>query len=130
MDLSTLTGESMPAFRAAELGDTSVPLLQARDLVFSGTTCTEGEARALVFATGMHTELGRIAALSERVDSEESPLEAQVRRVAWLIAADRGRASGLAFIPLATFGAGLPLATRSCSRSACSSATSRRGCCR
>ena len=53
----------MPVFRAADLFDPGVPLLQARDLVFSGTTCTEGEARALVFATGMHTELGRIAAL-------------------------------------------------------------------
>src|SRR5215207_1121115 len=34
VDLSTLSGESMPAFRAAELVDTSVPLLQARELVF------------------------------------------------------------------------------------------------
>jgi NAD(P)H-hydrate repair Nnr-like enzyme with NAD(P)H-hydrate dehydratase domain len=42
--LSTLTGESMPVFRAATMQDTRVPLLQARDLVFSGTTCTEGEA--------------------------------------------------------------------------------------
>ena len=71
--------------------DTGAPLLQARDLVFSGTDCTGGEARALVFATGMGTELGRIAALSERVEREESPLERQVRRVAWLIAGDRRR---------------------------------------
>ncbi len=46
----------------------------------------QGDARAVVFATGMHSELGRIAALSERVTAEESPLEHQVRRVAWLIA--------------------------------------------
>ena len=98
VDLSTLTGESMPAFRSAELLDSSVPLLQARDLVFSGTTCTEGEARAVVFATGMHTELGRIAALSERVEQEESPLEHQVRRVAWLIALI-AVVTGIAFIP-------------------------------
>ena len=45
----------------------------------------------MVFATGMQTELGRIAALSERVERDESPLERQVRRVAWLIALDRGR---------------------------------------
>jgi magnesium-transporting ATPase (P-type) len=108
VDASTLTGESMPVFRAADLLDSSVPLLQARNLVFSGTTCTEGEARALVFATGMHTELGRIAALSERVSAEESPLEAQVRRVAWLIALI-AVISGLAFIPIATLGAGLSL---------------------
>jgi calcium-translocating P-type ATPase len=95
-------------FRAANLQDASVPWLQARDLVFSGTTCLEGEAQALVFATGMHTELGRIAALSERVESEESPLEAQVRRVAWLIALI-AVVTGVAFVPLATFVAGLPL---------------------
>ena len=110
--------------------DAGVPLLQARDLVFSGTTCTEGEAHAVVFATGMHTELGRIAALSERVEREESPLETQVRRVAWLIAAI-AVITGIAFIPIASFG-GRPVArrTRSSSRSACWSATCPRGCCR
>jgi len=108
VDLSTLSGESMPAFRAAELVDTSVPLLQARELVFSGTTCTAGDARALVFATGMRTELGRIAALSARVERDESPLERQIRRVAWLIALI-AVVTGIAFVPLAVFGAGLPL---------------------
>ncbi len=108
VDTSMLTGESMPVFRAADLLDPHVPLLLARDIVFSGTTCTEGEARALVFATGMHTEIGRIAALTERVTSEESPLEGQVRRVAWLIALI-AVLTGLAFIPIATVVAGLSL---------------------
>ena len=108
VDASTLTGESMPVFRAADLSDPDVSLLQARDLVFSGTTCTEGEARGVVFATGMHTELGRIAALSERVTNEESPLESQVRRVAWLIALI-AVLTGMAFLPLATLVAGLSL---------------------
>jgi calcium-translocating P-type ATPase len=107
VDLSTLTGESVPISRSAQPAQPHTPLLQARELIFSGTTCTGGEARALVYATGMGTELGRIAALSQRVDQEESPLEGQVRRVAWLIAAV-AVAMGLAFIPLATFGAGLP----------------------
>ncbi|MEK6439074.1 cation-translocating P-type ATPase [Pseudonocardia sp. T1-2H] len=106
VDLSALTGESMPVYRSADLVDVRVPLLQARDLVFSGTTCTEGEARAVVFATGMHTELGGIAALSERVEQDESPLETQVRRVAWLIALI-SVVLGAAFIPIATVGAGL-----------------------
>jgi magnesium-transporting ATPase (P-type) len=82
VDISTLIGESIPVFRSADYIDTGVPPLQARDLVFSGTNCTEGEARAVVFATGMRTELGRIAALSQRVERDESPLERQVRRVA------------------------------------------------
>ena len=63
---------------------------------------------ALVFATGMRTELGRIAALSERVEVEESPLEHQVRRVAWLIALV-AVAAGLVFLPIGWLAAGLPL---------------------
>ena len=108
VDNSTLSGESMTVFRSAEYVDTGVPPIRARDLVFSGTICTEGEARAVVFATGMGTELGRIAALSERAERDESPLEGQVRRVAWLIAAI-AVVTAIAFLPLALFVAGLSL---------------------
>ena len=108
VDLSTLTGESLPAFRETEPFDTHGPLLEARDLVFSGTGCIGGEARAVVFATGMHTEIGRIAALSQRVHNEESPLERQVRRVAKLIALV-AVGIGVAFVPLGALAAGLPL---------------------
>jgi calcium-translocating P-type ATPase len=108
VDLSTLTGESVPVLRSAELVDRGVPRLAARDLVFSGGSCTGGEAHGVVFAAGMHTELGRIAALSERVKEEPSPLERQVRRVAWLIAAI-AVAMAVAFVPVALFGAGLSL---------------------
>ena len=106
VDLSTLNGESAPVLRSAELDDPDVPRIRARDLIFSGTSATAGQARGVVFATGMNTELGRIAALSERVREEPSPLEAQVRKVAWLIAAIAVLMS-LAFVPLAIFGAGL-----------------------
>ncbi|HET7857215.1 MAG TPA: cation-transporting P-type ATPase [Gaiellaceae bacterium] len=107
VDMSTLTGESLPVGREAGTAAAGEALLEARDIVFSGTACTAGEAHALVFATGMGTELGRIAALSQRVEREESPLEGQVRRVAWIIAAVASLV-GLAFIPLGTLGAGLP----------------------
>ena len=106
VDLSTLTGESVPVSRSAEGVGSGASLLRASELVFSGTNCTGGEARALVFATGMATELGRIAALSQRVEHEESPLERQVRRVAWLIAGI-AVVMGIAFMPLATLVAGL-----------------------
>ena len=88
--------------------DTTVPLLQASDVVFSGTACTGGEAEALVTATGMRTELGRIAALSQRVGRDESPLEHQVKRVAWLIALVAVGA-GIAFLPIG-LAAGLTVA--------------------
>jgi calcium-translocating P-type ATPase len=107
IDTSALTGESVPVTREAGEPRSEI-LLEARDLVFSGTSCTGGQAHALVFATGMQTELGRISALSERVSREESPLEAQVRRVAKLIAAV-AVVVGLVFLPLGLL-AGLPFA--------------------
>ncbi len=109
IDASALTGESTPVPVSVDSGDSRVPLILARDLVFSGTTCVTGEVTAVVFATGMNTELGRIAALSQRSGPEESPLEKQVRRVARLIAIV-AVGLGLAFIPLGTLLAGLSLA--------------------
>jgi magnesium-transporting ATPase (P-type) len=108
VDLSTLTGESVPAMRSAQYHDRDRPRLKARELLFSGSMCTGGDAQAVVFATGMHTELGRIAALSRGVKEEPSPLDQQVRSVSWLIAkvavvlADR-------VLPLAIFVTGLSL---------------------
>jgi calcium-translocating P-type ATPase len=109
IDASALTGESQPVLRTPEPTGHGRSPLEATDLVFSGTACTGGEARGLVFATGMRTEIGRIAALSERLEREESPLEVQVRRVAWLIAG-LAVAVGLAFLALGTLAAGLSFA--------------------
>jgi calcium-translocating P-type ATPase len=108
VDLSTLTGESVPVLRSPGRAEAGVPLLHAREIAFSGTSCTGGEAQALIYATGMGTQLGRIAALSQRVADEESPLELQVRRIAWLIAGI-AIAMGIAFVPVATFAGGLPV---------------------
>jgi calcium-translocating P-type ATPase len=101
VDLSAMSGESLPAVREAR--DTDGPdttrLVEARNVVLSGTTCISGDATALVVHTGMDTELGRIAGLSSRTGRESSPLERQVRRVAWMIAAV-AVGVGLAFLPL------------------------------
>jgi calcium-translocating P-type ATPase len=107
VDLSALTGESVPAFRSADLVDRTGPLLDARDLLFSGCACTAGHASAVVTATGMRTELGRIAALSQRTHRAQSPLELQVKRAAWLVAVI-AVGVGLAFLPLG-LAAGLSL---------------------
>ncbi len=108
VDLSTLTGESQPVYRSAEFVDETGPVLEARDVVFSGSSCVGGEAKALIVSTGMQTELGRIAAMTENVKTEPSPLEQQVRRVAWLISLV-AVAVGLAFLPIGYFAAGLSL---------------------
>jgi calcium-translocating P-type ATPase len=104
MDLSAVTGESVPVLRQARGRSTPrdghrARAIDAEDVVLSGTTCTSGEALALVVQTGMATELGRIADLSSRTSPDASPLEEQVRRVAWLIAGV-AVAVGLAFLPL------------------------------
>ncbi len=105
VDLSVINGESVPVSRISapavteSAGPSSDRVVEAEDVLLSGTTCTAGQARALVVRTGMATEVGRIAALSRRARQQPSPLERQVRRVAWLIAGV-AVAVGLAFLPL------------------------------
>jgi calcium-translocating P-type ATPase len=99
VDASMLTGESAPVTRMADVHDDATRPLESPVLVFSGTVCVAGAAHAVVHATGRHTEIGRIASLSARVGREESPLERQVRRVAWLIAGV-AVVVGIGFLPL------------------------------
>jgi calcium-translocating P-type ATPase len=108
IDASPLTGESQPVSRTAQRGAPAASPLEAEDLVFSGTLCTAGEAEAVVYATGMATQLGRIAALSQRVRTEVSPLQVQVNRVALLIAGV-AVAAGVVFFAIGTAVAGLSL---------------------
>jgi len=83
--------------------------LESDDLVFGGTLVTGGEAEGVVYATGMSTQLGRIAALTQRVRVEVSPLQAQVNRAARLIAFVAVGA-GVLFLGVGSAVAGLPLA--------------------
>ena len=108
VDMSTLTGESAPVTRSAGPADPRVPLLNADDVVFSGTACNGGAAEALVTATGMRTELGRIAALSQRSGPDQSPLERQITRATRLIAFV-AIGAGIAFLPIG-LAAGLGMA--------------------
>jgi len=85
VDNAPLTGESIPKSRtpgAAMEG----PLVESPNIVFAGTTVLSGTARAVVFATGMNTEFGRIAHLTSGVETELSPLQLEIRRVTRLIA--------------------------------------------
>ena len=110
VDMASLTGESQPVTRSASAVTAATqPLLEAEDLVFSGTLCTSGDAEALVYATGMSTQLGRIAALSQRVRQEVSPLQRQVNRAAQLIAIV-AVVAGVVFLAIGATVAGLPLA--------------------
>jgi calcium-translocating P-type ATPase len=108
VDLSPLTGESQPVSRSARRSGPPAPPLEAEDLVFAGTLCTGGDGRAVVYGTGMHTQLGRIAALSQTVVAETSPLQRQVNKAAKLIALV-AIGLGIAFFVVGYLVAGLSL---------------------
>jgi calcium-translocating P-type ATPase len=109
VDMSPLTGESQPVTRSSDRTQPAAAPLEAEDLVFAGTLCTGGDAQALVYGTGMHTQLGRIAALSQTVVDEDSPLQRQVKRAAQLIAFV-AVALGVTFFVVGHLLAGLSLA--------------------
>ena len=86
-DNSTLTGESEPVRRTSDAylrADISVT--EAPNLVFAGTAIAYGSGRAVAFATGMGTEFGKIARLTQTVTPELSPLQKQINNVVKLIA--------------------------------------------
>ncbi len=80
--------------------------LEAEDLVFAGSLCTAGEAVAVVYATGMATQIGRIAALTQQVRSDMSPLQRQVGRARTADRDHGGGAGGTGFVAIGIFVAG------------------------
>ncbi|MGQ2979603.1 MAG: cation-translocating P-type ATPase, partial [Polaromonas sp.] len=77
---AALTGESVPVSKAvAPLAD-STGLADRRNMLFSGTYATAGRARAVVVAIGSHTEVGRIAGLTEAAADPRTPLEQRIEQ--------------------------------------------------
>ena len=73
---SALTGESVPAEKdAGAVVPTEASLGDRVNMVFSGCTVTYGTALAVVTATGMDTEMGRIAGLLENEEETQTPLQ-------------------------------------------------------
>ncbi len=77
-----LTGESAPIQKhTSPLEDERLPTGDRKNLAYAGTVVTYGRGRALVVATGMATEFGKIAQLLESVDTAKTPLQQNLDRV-------------------------------------------------
>jgi magnesium-transporting ATPase (P-type) len=80
VDESALTGESVPVAKAVAPCTEDAPLAERVSMGWMGTSVTGGSGRAVVVATGTHTEFGHIAAAVTGVDTE-APLRADLRRL-------------------------------------------------
>ncbi|MGB9672811.1 MAG: cation-translocating P-type ATPase [Anaerolineales bacterium] len=79
---STITGEALPARRTADPSiREGLSELERPNLVFAGTSVVSGTAKAVVYATGMLTQFGRIANLTQSVPERPSPLQTEIRRL-------------------------------------------------
>ena len=85
VDNAALTGESNPTRRTAEVVP-SGHWLDLPNLVFAGTTILSGHGRAVVFATGMHSEFGKIAHLTSTIETRLSPLQKEIMTATHLAA--------------------------------------------
>jgi Ca2+-transporting ATPase len=91
---AALTGESLPVTKSIEpIAEDDVPLGDRSNMIFSGTAATYGHGKAIVTATGMQTEMGRIAGLLEQTPDEATPLQRELDRT--------GKVLGLVVIAIA-----------------------------
>jgi len=88
VDNSTLTGESRPVRKTHEgMSGKGHTFVEMHNLIFAGTSVTYGSGKAVVFSTGMNTEFSKIASLTQTVKDEQSPLQKEINKLAWTIAA-------------------------------------------
>ena len=82
---AALTGESVPSEKRALPTADGTPLAEQRDRVFMGTSVATGSGTAEVVATGMQTELGKIAHLLQTVETSQTPLQRRLARVGQML---------------------------------------------
>ena len=81
-DESTLTGESVPVEKSVEPVDEDAPIAERSSMLYKGTAVTRGSGIAVVVATAMNTELGKISELVEQqADVALTPLEERLNRL-------------------------------------------------
>jgi Ca2+-transporting ATPase len=90
---AALTGESLPVAKQVGPIAGDVPLGDRDNMVFSGTAATYGHGTAIVTATGMRTQMGRIAGLLKQTPDEPTPLQRELDRT--------GKVLGLVVVAIA-----------------------------
>ncbi len=107
VDQSTLTGESRPSRKTADPGaQDGRSAAEQTGLVFAGTSVASGRGTAVVYATGMETEFGKIARLAQGIGDDRSPLQKEMGRATRVVTATAVGA-GVVFFGIAVLGAGM-----------------------
>ena len=80
---AALTGESVPVNKTAEAIDAQgdVPLGDRKNMCYMGSTVVYGRGSAVITATGMDTEMGKIAGVLARTEQEETPLQRKLTQL-------------------------------------------------
>jgi Ca2+-transporting ATPase len=85
IDESPLTGESVPVSKSVDPVSPDTGIADRKDMLYSGTTVSYGRGKAVVTATGMETEFGKIAAMLEEAVFPKTPLEKRMEEIGrWL----------------------------------------------
>ena len=84
---ASLTGESVSVAKtSALLSEGQVPLADRANMVYMGTSVSSGKAQALVVATGMNTELGKICGMIQGIEKETTPLQKKLEEFGkWIV---------------------------------------------
>lgn len=107
---STLTGESTPARKVADPSFLQgISELEQPNLIFAGTSVASGTGRAIVYGTGMLTQFGRIAHLTQTIQEEPSPFQKELRHVTRIITMVAFGIGAIVFFVGITTGIGLTL---------------------
>ncbi|MEM3631106.1 MAG: cation-translocating P-type ATPase, partial [Nitrososphaerota archaeon] len=120
VDEASLTGESTPVEKKIDILPKETSLSDRINMVFSGTTIIYGRGKAIVTATGMNSEFGKIASIVQEVKEEKTPLERRMEHVGkWLgilclvvcgIVASLGLLRGYEIIEMLIWGVSLAVA--------------------